>query len=69
MRVLGQGQIDLFDLAFARLLDVELASFRVFFYKDGVKLVALACRAARIDKSVLATVFNLSRQAHQYGAP
>jgi uncharacterized protein (DUF2336 family) len=63
MRVLSQGQIDLFDLAFARLLGVELLSFRNFFYQDGVKLVALACRAAGIDKSVFATVFNLSRQA------
>jgi uncharacterized protein (DUF2336 family) len=63
MRVLSQGQIDLFDLAFCRLLDVELDRFRAFFYQDGVRLVALACRAAGIDKSVFATVFNLSRQA------
>lgn len=63
MRVLSQGQIDLFDLAFARLLEIELPAFRSFFYQDGVKLVALACRAAGIDKSVFATVFNLSRQA------
>jgi hypothetical protein len=63
MRVLSQGQIDLFDLAFARLLEVELNSFRNFFYQDGARLVALACRAAGIDKSVFATVFNLSRQA------
>jgi len=65
MRVLSQGQIDLFDLAFARLLEVELNSFRAFFYQDGVKLVAMACRAAGIDKSVFATVFNLSRQARE----
>ena len=45
MRVLSQGQIDLFDLAFARLLEVELVHFRQFFYSDGVTLVALACRA------------------------
>ena len=63
MRVLSQGQIDLFDLAFARLLEVDLNAFRKFFYQDGVKLVAIACRAAGIDKSVFATVFNLSRQA------
>jgi uncharacterized protein (DUF2336 family) len=63
MRVLSQGQIDLFDLAFTRLLEIELPAFRSIFYQDGVKLVALACRAAGIDKSVFATVFNLSRQA------
>ena len=63
MRVLSQGQIDLFDIAFARLLDVELVHYRQFFYSDGVTLVALACRATGIDKSVFATVYNLSRQA------
>jgi uncharacterized protein (DUF2336 family) len=63
MRVLSQGQIDLFDLAFSRVLEVELLAFRTFFYEEGVRLVALACRAAGIDKSVFATVFNLSRQA------
>ena len=65
MRVLSQGQIDLFDLAFSRLLHVDLQRFRHIFYEQGVQRVALACRAAGIDKSVFATVFNLSRQARQ----
>ncbi len=63
MRVLSQGQIDLFDLAFARLLEVPLEKFRKTFYTDGTQLVALACRAAGIDRSVFPTVYNLSRQA------
>lgn len=64
MRVLSQGQLDLFDLAFARLLNVELGRFRKAFYEGGARLVALSCRAAGIDRSVFPTVFNLSRQAH-----
>lgn len=63
MRVLSQGQVDLFDLAFSRLLDVDLTRFRRSFYDGGVQIVALACRAAGIDRSVFPTVFNLSRQA------
>jgi len=63
MRVLSQGQVDLFDLAFSRLLGVELTRFRATFYESGARLVALACRAAGIDRSVFPTVFNLSRQA------
>jgi hypothetical protein len=63
MRVLSQGQIDLFDLAFSRLLHMDVMRFRQAFYGQGVSQVALACRAAGIDKSVFATVFNLSRQA------
>ena len=66
MRVLSQGQIDLFDLAFARLLDVELDRFRNVFLRKRRSPVALACRAAGIDRSVFATVFNLSRQAPQH---
>jgi hypothetical protein len=64
MRVLSQGQLDLFDLAFARLLNIELARFRKLFYEGGARFVALSCRAAGIDRSVFPTVFNLSRQAH-----
>lgn len=63
MRVLSQGQIDLFDLAFAKLVNMDLAAFRTKFYERGARAVALACRAAGIDRSVFATVFNLSRQS------
>jgi uncharacterized protein (DUF2336 family) len=63
LRVLHQGQIDLFDLAFARLLSLPLTDLRQKFYEHGPKNVALACRAVGIDRCVFATVFNLSRQA------
>ncbi len=51
MRVLSQGQIDLFELAFARLLELDLTRFRQLFYDGGVRVVALACRAGGIDKA------------------
>jgi len=63
LRVLHQGQIDLFDLAFAKLLNIPVAEQRHKFYETGPKSVALACRAVGIDRCVFATVFNLSRQA------
>jgi uncharacterized protein (DUF2336 family) len=63
MRVLSQGQVDLFDLAFSRLLGVDVTSFRNAFYSGGARMVALACRAVGIDRAVFTTVFNLSRQA------
>ena len=63
MRVLSQGQIDLFELAFARLLEIDLTRFRHMFYEGGARIVALACRAGGIDKAAFATVFNLSHQA------
>lgn len=63
LRVLQQGQIELFDVAFAKLLDLDAAAFRELFYRRGPRPVALACRAVGIDKCVFPTVFNLSRQA------
>jgi len=63
LRVLHQGQIDLFDLAFARLLDIPLTEMRQDLYERGPRYVALACRAVGIDRCVFATVFKLSRQA------
>ena len=63
LRVLHQGQIDLFDLAFAKLLELPLTETRKVLYERGPKPVALACRAVGIDRCVYATVFKLSRQA------
>lgn len=68
MRVLHQGQIDLFDLAFAKLLNLPLDEQRKKFYESGPRPVALACRAVGIDRCVFATVFNLSRQARNMRA-
>ena len=65
MRVLSQGQMDLFDLAFSRLLGMELKLFRTAFYNGGARAVALSCRAVGIDRAVFATVFNLSRQGRR----
>jgi len=68
LRVLQQGQFDLFDIAFAKLIELPLPEFRRMFYLCGPRFVALACRAVGIDKSVFSTVFSLSRSA-QRGHP
>ena len=68
LRVLHQGQIELFDMAFARLLGIDVASFRTAFYERGPRAVALACRSVGIDRSVFATVFQLSRKARGVAA-
>ena len=65
LRVLHQGQIDLFDLAIARMLDLPLEKMREILYQKGPKTVALSCRAVGIDRCVFATVFNLSRQSRK----
>lgn len=68
LRVLHQGQIDLFDLAFAKLLNLSLGETRQNLYERGAKSVALACRAVSIDRCVFATVYKLSRQARMMKA-
>jgi uncharacterized protein (DUF2336 family) len=64
LRVLNQGQMDLFDLAFARLLSMTPVAMREALYKSSPKTVAIACRAVGIDRAVFATLFSLSRSAH-----
>jgi uncharacterized protein (DUF2336 family) len=64
LRVLHQGQTDLFDLALSRLVNLPLPELRLKFYDGGARAVALACRGVGIDRCVFNTVFNLSRQAH-----
>jgi uncharacterized protein (DUF2336 family) len=63
LRVLHQGQLDMFEAAFAKIIDVDVPAIRRLLYENGPRPVALACRAAGIDKCVFSTVFNLSRQA------
>ncbi len=63
LRVLHQGQLDLFDLALAKLVGLPLPELRRKFYDGGPRAVALACRGVGIDRCVFNTVYNLSRQA------
>lgn len=63
LRVLHQGQMDMFDVAFAKLLSLEVGQFRTLFYRGGPRAVALACRAVGIDKCVFQTVFDMSRKS------
>lgn len=63
IRVLNQGQFDLFEAAFARLLNLDMPNLRRVLYDQGPRSVALACRAVGIDRCVFSTVFDLSRKA------
>jgi uncharacterized protein (DUF2336 family) len=61
MRVLRQGQMELFDHGFATLLQLDVEPVRKALYRDSPQTLALACRAAGIDRSAFATVFQLCR--------
>jgi len=68
IRVLNQGQMELFDYAFAALLNMDIETMRKALYGDNPMTVALACRAAGIDRCVFQTVFNLSRHHRRISA-
>ena len=63
VRVLQQGQAELFEIAFSKLLEMEPVAFRDVFYRKGPRPVALACRAVGIDRCVFPTIYSGSRQA------
>src|SRR5262249_20233316 len=65
VRVLHQGQMELFEQGFAALLGMESETLRKALYEGSPETVALACRAAGIDRSVFMTIFNLSRSHKQ----
>lgn len=63
VRILRQGDIELFELGLSRMLDVPLTKARQILYEMGPTTVALACRATGIDRSVFSTIYIQSRRA------
>lgn len=56
LRALTQGNDALFDHAIASLCTISVTQWRKALAVGGVRAAALACRAARIDRSVFPTV-------------
>jgi uncharacterized protein (DUF2336 family) len=65
IRVLTQGQMELFEHGFATLLSMPVASVRRALYAGRPATVALACRAVGIDRAVFHTVYDLCRRNGQ----
>jgi uncharacterized protein (DUF2336 family) len=62
VRALQQGNIELFEQAFATLLKLNVDRTRNLLYGNNFALIALACHAAGIDRAVFPTVLRLSRE-------
>lgn len=63
IRVLQQGSMDMFELGFARLLDISVGQTRQILYEHGPETMAIACRAVGIDRCVFPVVYSLSYKA------
>lgn len=63
MKSLRQGNIRLFELAFAEILNIPEDIMCNILYERGPAALAISCCAAKIDKSVFLTMFRLTREA------
>lgn len=63
MKCLHQGQMDMFEAGFSRLLGLPPETTRLVTYHDDPQVLALACHAVGLDKAVFGTIFNLTRSA------
>ena len=63
LKSLRQGQISLFELAFAKLAGLRPVLMRRIIYEPGGEALAIACRAIGIDRATFLLIYRLSRRA------
>ena len=63
VQTLRQGEIALFETAFAKLAKLSMTLTRRILYEQGGEALSIACKAIAIDKPTFATIFLLSRKA------
>ena len=63
MKSLQNGQASLFEIAFAKLVNIPHKVMRSFLYDRGADALAISCCAVGIDKSVFLTIYSLTREA------
>ncbi len=67
VKVLRQGEIPLFEALFAKMTGLDVPLVRQLLFEPGGEALAMACKAAKIDKSNFASLFMLSRKAWSGG--
>ncbi|USG59847.1 DUF2336 domain-containing protein [Sneathiella marina] len=60
VKALRQGEIDLFELSFAKLLDIDVEEFGKILYADNPEILAAACRSLNLDRIIFKTIFELT---------
>lgn len=63
VQVLRQGEVALFEALFAKLTGLRLRLARRLLFEPGGEALAVACKAAGLDKPACASLFVLSRKA------
>ncbi len=69
LKSLRQGEIDLFELSFAKLLDTRRGTVQQILYSKDPQLLAVACRVLGLDPVVFSTILELTFSANHEDAP
>lgn len=64
LKSLRQGEIDLFEISFAKLLELTRYEVQKILYGDDLQLLAVACKMLQLEKVVFATLIDLVNQLH-----
>ncbi|MEH6476786.1 MAG: DUF2336 domain-containing protein [Sneathiella sp.] len=60
LKSLRQGEIDLFEITFAKLLNLTRIHIQNILYIDDPQRLAVACKALKLDKIIFATMLDLT---------
>jgi uncharacterized protein (DUF2336 family) len=63
VKSLREGQIELFELGFAKISGLRPKLMRRIIYEPGGETLALACRAIKLDRAVFLAILHLTRHA------
>ncbi len=61
IKSLRQGEIDLFEHAFAKLLGRSVNQIRSILYADNPEILAIACRVINLDRAIFKLIHELSQ--------
>lgn len=60
IKSLHQGEIDLFELTFAKLLSTDLESIKHILYSEKPEILAVACRKLSLDRAIFKMIYELT---------
>ncbi|MDF2367332.1 DUF2336 domain-containing protein [Sneathiella sp.] len=68
IKSLHQGEIDLFEFAFAKLLGVESDEIRDIIYAENPEILAVASRSLDIDRVIFKSIYDLTASIREQDA-
>lgn len=65
IKSLRQGEIDLFEHAFAKLLGRSVEEVRSILYADNPEILAIACRVINLDRAIFKLIHELAQSVQK----